>query len=52
LAEAYVSDGKAEKPQPKPVEKAPSLARKIADFQGDAVEGRRGMQAIHAHKQQ
>lgn len=47
-----MSDGKAEKPQPKPVEKAPSLARKIADFQGDAVEGRRGMQAIHAHKQQ
>ena len=50
--EALVSDGKIEKPQAKPVEKAPSLARKIADFQGEPVEGRRGVAAIHAHKQQ
>jgi len=48
-----VSDGKLEKPQPKPVvERAPSLARKIADYQGDAVDDKRGMAAIHAHKQQ
>ena len=50
--EALVSDGKIEKPQAKPVEKAPSLARKIADYQGESVDGRRGMAAIHTHKQQ
>jgi hypothetical protein len=47
-----MSDGKIEKPQPKPVEKATLLARKIADYQGEPIEGRRGMSAIHAHKEQ
>jgi len=44
--------GKTEKPQPKPiVERAPSLARKIAEFQGEPPTGVQGMAATHAHKQ-
>jgi hypothetical protein len=50
--EGIVSDGgKTDKPQPKTVERAPSLARKIADFQGEAPTGVQGMAATHAHKQ-
>lgn len=43
--------GKSEKPQPKAIERAPSLARKIAEYQGEPVTGRTGAAALHAHKQ-
>lgn len=48
-----MSDGKSEKPQPKSTsERAPALARKISEYQGESRDGARGFSALHAHKQQ
>jgi len=45
--------GKQDRPAAKPAihESAPSLARKIADYQGEPAGGQRGFAAIHAHQQ-